>query len=372
MNETQTQQSTPQPVRQSLPERWVILCLLGVFLFGLPGLLALPAEAVLFNPDAYKAQLRRMEVYERYPEILGTTLADGSDILLSGAGENLLSVLQKGNYPDFLRLLFPEGWIRSQAESLVDQFFAFMNFETPQLALVVDFRPVVQQLQAEQDLALVQTLVKGLPECSTDDLTMFGLLALRGTFGEVPVCRPPDQLAGIMNEVITTGLRGAALLAPEQIDLADALRFPAFLAGESGAEGVPGRAFQTYRLLRTAAPWLGLLGLISLGSAVWLARRTARGPLFWGGVGLILPGFAALLIALILAMGSNQIAPLALANLFFADLPVFDLLTRLFQAVVNRYLLWVGGIGLALTLVGAALVGWVVRQERAKVKVRAA
>ena len=372
MNETQTDPSTAHSMRQSRTERWVILCLLGVFLFGLPGLFALPAEAILFNPDAYKDHLRQMGVYERYPDVLGATLAEGSDMLLAGAGENLLTVLKKGNYSEFMRLLFPADWVRSQTEALVDQFFAFLNFKTAQLSLVVDFSPVIQRLQDEQDLALVQTLVKDLPECSADDLTMFGLLALRGTFGEVPVCRPPEELAGIMNDVITTGLRGAASLAPDQIDLADVLRFPAFLAGESGAAGVPGRAFQTYRMLHTVAPWLGLLGLICLGEAVWLARRTVRGPMFWGGAALILPGFAALLIALVLAMGSNQIAPLALGNFFFSDSPVFELLTSLFQAVVNRYLLWVGGIGLALTLVGAGMVGWVIRQEWAMKKERAA
>lgn len=346
---------TDTPVLHARPERRVILAVLGLFLFILPGLFAVLGEQILFNPQVYKEELVQLEVYERFPQLMGETLAGSGDKLLPGIGAKLLGALNAGNYQDLVRLLFPSDWVQSQAESLIDQFWAFYNFETPELHLIVDFSAVKERLETEPDLRVVQIIVQSLPICTQEDLFNFGLLALQGKLNEAPLCRPPDQFIDVTNAVVRELLRGAGRLAPGQVDLAGLLRLPAAMNGNAQVSE-PGLAFQAYRLFRVAGPWLLLGALVCLvGVAQW-GRQTARGALFWSGAGLLLPGFAVLLIALLLALGSNQIAPLLVEQVFLADLAVFDLLVRLVQAVANRYLLAVGAAGLGLALAGAGLV----------------
>lgn len=346
------------------PERRVILLVLGLFLFTVPGLFALVGEQILFNPQVYKEALAGLDFYERFPQILGETLAGSGDLLLPGVGANLLGAMNANNYQEIIRLLFPPDWVLAQSESLIDQFWAYYNFETPELHLIVDFSAVKARLQTEPDLQVVQTIVQGLPVCTQQDLLNIGLLALQGKLDQAPLCRPPDQFIGVANDVVRELLRGAGSLAPGQVDLVVTLRLPVLLAAGRGAGGAAGLTFQVYHAFRTIGPWLPLGSLLCLiGIIVW-GRDTVRGALFWSGVGLLLPGFVALVAALLLVLWSNQIAPFLVARIFFSDLAVFDLLVRLVQAVSNRYLLWVGGISLAMTLVGAALIAGAYFQSR--------
>jgi hypothetical protein len=336
------------------PEWRVLLAVLGLFLFTVPGLLAVIANQTLFNPQVYKEELARLDFYQRYPEILGESLAQSSDKLLPGLGVRLLGTLNAGNYQDLVRLLLPPDWVKAQAESLIDQFWAYYNFETPALHLVVDFSSVKTRLQNEPDLRVVQILVQSLPVCTDQDLLNFGLLMLQGKLDEAPLCRPPDQFIGVTNTLVTELLRGAGSLAPGQVDLAALLSPPAALLSAQPAG--PGLAFAMYRGFRTAGPWLLLGTLACLGAVVVWGRGTARGAVFWSGAGLLLPGFAALLTALILALGSSQIAPLLVQRVFLADLPVFEVLVRLVQAVGSRFFLWLGAAGLGLSIIGTALI----------------
>jgi hypothetical protein len=347
------------------PERRVILAVLGLFLFTLPGLYALVGEWILFNPQVYKEELLELNVYERFPQVMGETLAGSSDKLLPGVGAKLMGLLNAGHYQDLVRLLFPPQWVQAQAESLIDQFWAYYNFETPDLRLVVDFSAVKTRLQTDPDLRVVQIIVQSLPVCTQQDVLNFALLALQGKLDQAPLCRPPDAFIEVTNAVVTELLRGAGSLAPGQVDLAVVLRLPGALTGAPRA-AQPGPAFQVYRIFRLVGPWLLLGSLACLTAVVSWSRQTARGPLFWSGAGLLLPGFAALVIALLLAFGSNQIAPLLVEGIFFSDLAVFDLLVQLVLAAGNRYLLWVGGIGLGMTLVGAGLVaaGYAIERRR--------
>lgn len=336
-------------------ERRVILVVLGLFLFTVPGLFALVGEQILFNPQVYKEALADLDFYERFPQILGETLAGSGDLLLPGVGANLLGAMNANNYQEIIRLLFPPDWVMAQAESLIDQFWAYYNFETPELHLIVDFSAVKARLQSERDLQVVQTIVQGLPVCTQQDLLNFGLLALQGKLDQAPLCRPPDQFIGVANGVVRELLRGAGSLAPGQVDLAVTLRLPVLLRAGRGA-GAAGLTFQVYRAFRIIGPWLPLGSLLCLIGIIAWGRKTVLGALFWSGMGLLLSGFVALVTALLLVLWSNQIAPFLVARIFFSDLAVFDLLVRLVQAVSNRYLLWVGGVSLAMTLVGAALI----------------
>lgn len=345
-------------LREVRPEFWVIIAILGLFLVGLPGLFALSAEWTLFNPQAYKQELASLDFYDRFPLLIGETLADSANVLLPGAGDNLLTLIENSNMSAVVRVVLPETWVRIQAESLIDQFWAYFNFDTPRLRLLIDLRPVKENLTGEQEPQIVQTLISSLPDCTQEDLLNFALLALQGQLNQVPFCRPPEQFTNITNGVVTGILRTASSAIPDEIDFASALRM------RPGGELSLAASFQTYRTFRMVGPWLPVLSFLLIGVIGFLARRTWRGAAFWCGVGLMLPGFAALLIALLLALWSSQITALLIGRLFILDLAIFEILARLLLQVFNRFLLWVGIAALISTLVGAGLAGWSLYRQR--------
>lgn len=337
------------------PEWRVLLAVLGLFLFTLPAVLSVMGDLTLFNPQVYKEELARSDFYEQYPQILGESLAQSSARLFPGIGNRLLGLLDAASYQELMRLLFPPEWVRGQSESLIDQFWAYYNFQTPDLHLLVDFSAVKARLQAGPDLRVVQILVQRLPVCTEQDILSIGLLALQGKLDQAPLCRPPDQLIDITNALVTELLRGAGGLAPGQVDLALLLPAPAPLSGSAQPDG-PGTGFQLYRVFRLAGRWLALGALACLAALIVWARGTARGAFFWSGAGLLLPGLALLLIAFILTLSSSQLAPLLVQGVFLADLPVFEVLVRLAQAVAGRFFQWVGAAGLGLGIIGAGLI----------------
>lgn len=340
------------------PEFWTTLALLAMFLVTVPGLFALPAEYILFNPQSYKDELNRLDVYESFPLLIGETLADSSDTLLPGLGDRLLTVLDRSHYQQVTRLLFPPEWVRAQAESLIDQFWAFFNFQSPRLTLQVDFRPVKERLTGE-NLAIVQTIVAVLPPCEAGDLFQYGLDTLQGKPAELPLCQPPEGMVDVTNNVLSTALRQAAALLPESLDLAGmaALTKMIPLTGGAAGDGQTSTAWALYRAFRVATPWLPLLALILFVAVIFSARRTRRGAIFWSGAALASPGFAALLIALLLVVWNNQMVPALIGNFFFADITIFELLVRLVQGVSSRFLTWAAALSLAFTLLGLLLVG---------------
>lgn len=332
-------------------ERLVIAALFGFLLFSVPGLLAVVGAWTIFSPQAYQEELANMDFARRYPEIMAQTLAGSGDLLLPGTGRGLLAALNAAKSQELARLLFPEDWVQAQAESLIDQFWAYFNFETTELRLVVDFTVVKTRLRTEPDLRVIQTIVEGLPVCTQQDLFAMGLLALQGKLDQAPLCRPPDQLLGVANGVVRELLRGAGSIAPDQVDLAAGLRVFTWAAGRG-----PGTAFAVYRLFRLLGPWLLLGALVLLMVVAVTGRQTPSGAVFWVGMAFFVTGFVTLVSALLLALWSSQIAPYVVGRIFLADLAVFDLLVRLVQAVGNRYVLWLGGIALGMTLFGAGIV----------------
>ena len=363
MEENSIQRDPPRRWRPS-PEFWVVLAILGAFLFGLPGLFVQPAEQVLFNPQVYKQTLDELDAYERFPLIVGEAVAGGGNRLLGGLGDRLRSLLVRANYEAALGQIFPKSWIKAQAESLIDQFFAYFNFESEELNLVVDFRPVRARLSGEETAQVSATIVQGLPACNQDDLLRFGLSALTGQTEGLPLCRPPQQLEGIAHLLVQVILQGAGQTLPERMDLMDTLRIPLAVTG-GRVDSAWERWFGVYRFYRQTGPWLPWIALLMVAMAGVLARRTTRGPLFWMGWALVLPGASALLIALILGLGSSQIVPLVIGGLLGEDVFIFDLLVDVLSRVSSRFVLEVAWMSLAVATLGALLIlawGWTRRR----------
>ncbi len=376
--------------------RWLVLLVLVIFLTGLPGIFALPAEWILFNPDSYKQALAEENAYSQFPLLLGQMIAEGGNLFLFGSGDHLLQVLQHSNYEAIVQQIFPEDWVRAQADGLIDQFWAYFNFQSPRLRLAVDFRPIKERLTGEQSAQIAAAIVQGFPPCQGSDLLNWALQALNGTVDQLPLCRPPAQFVGAANLLAEELLKGSAALMPDELDLAGLLRLPAAV-GLPAAIHPPGAqpvatawagGFRVYHFFRRAdrwLPWAALLLLVPVGLLARGAPRPAalkdgkpsplrpaapaelrsvdglpsplRDPFYWLGLSLLLPGFAALIIALLLGLLSDQIAPFVIGRLFGANLIAFNLLVGMLVRVTTRCMLASAEIALGVTLTGTILLG---------------
>lgn len=334
----------------------MILAIFGAYLTGLPALFAIPAERILFNPEEYKRTLAEQDVYDRFPTMLGEMVSEGGNKLIPGTGTAVLNMLDQARYDAVIQELFPEMWVRAQAESLIDQFWAFMNFDTAELALTVDLRPVKNHLGGEGAPEIASIIVEGLPPCTAEDLLNFAIQALQGQAEGLPLCKPPEQFLNLTNNLVGGLLTGTSATMPDEIDLASGLQFASSLSGER-VEGAAARWFGVYRFFRQVNPWLPYAAVGFALLAVVLSLGTKRGPLFWGGVTLALPGLSALAIALLLGLWLAQFVPVMVGAAFGADIVLFDTLTNVIHAVTRRFIVSAIVWGMGVGLLGVALLG---------------
>ncbi len=210
-------------------------------------------------------------------------------------------------------------------------------------------------------------IVEGLPGCTGDELFNYGVNTLQGKQAALPLCRPPDQLLDLTNQLIDSMLRGAMIVVPDQVDLAGALAWQHTIpVTEFDLQQAPSMPWATYRLFRMAGPWLPFASVLFFILALVFGNFTSRGSLFWGGFSLAFPGLAGLLITLAGAFWVGQIVPAVIGRLFLANLAIFNLIERILLAVSNQFLLLLGEISLGMALLGIAMAAvgvWYTRKD---------
>jgi hypothetical protein len=338
------------------PEGWVILAVLMTWLSATLAIFAYPAERVLFNPEVYKRVLVSQEVYSYYPQMMIDLLASQGETILPGSGAVFQQMLDRTGYQEAVLQIFPPTWAREQTESLVDQLLAFFNLEKEELVLVVDFRPVKQRLRGDEAAVIAQTIVMGFSPCSGEELLAFGLNILQGQMADVPLCRPPDQLLGITTSIVQGVLQVSAATLPDQPNFARILRLPLILGGQR-LEGVLSGWQWFYRAFRIAGPWLPLAAVVSVALVVVLARGTRRGPFFWSGLGLAVPGMAGAVMTIFISLFALRPAAELLERIFPPELLLSQLLLQVYAEVVGRFALTTAVISVLLVVLGVLLLG---------------
>ncbi len=345
-------------------EFWVILAILGLALTGIPAVFTLSAETILFNPQPYQQALSAENAQAAFPQVVGDVMAQGGNVFLFGSGSKLVEVLKNSHYENILDQIFPQAWVQTQINDLVNQFWAYFNFQSSTFQLVVDLRPIKTRLNGPQGGQIAANIVQGFPPCQGKDLLNFGLQALQGQVNQLPLCRPPDQLVSAANFFVQESLKASAAAMPDQVDLASALKIPAALGGQPVSTAWQ-RSFALYHLYRTINPWLPWAALVFLVLVGLLSWNTNGGPLYWLGAGLLLVGIAAMLITLILALFSGQLLPLLAQQWFGVNTTVVNLMEGMLLRVFSQFLASVAMTAGGVTLLGLVLLGaWLWRRRR--------
>ena len=282
------------------------------FAFAISSIIALVLFNIqnhFMNPDTFKTVLDDQEIYDRLPIILSEQIAysmtynpcmenpeqcEGQD---PGEDENdgppsYLRNLTVEDWEQMLTLILTPEWTKSQAESIIDQFFDFLESDDEKLTMTISMAGLKSNLTGQNGLEFIRILINAQPPCTE---TFLGLLldAAAGNFSpdQLLLCRPPDA---VMDGLAPT-MQAALDLVIDDLPNHITLRKRLFVGDESsftpGSDNGPKENLQTVRAVMRFSPLLPLIFLVFL---TILAVRSLKDLLFWWGIPLIVLGLSAL------------------------------------------------------------------------------
>ncbi len=275
------------------------------------------AERQVFDPESYKRALLEQGFYADLPARVAGPLASA---LSAGGGEVLggtavyFRELEPQDWEIILSGLFTREWLRAQTESAIDQYFTYLDSDHPEPDIIVSLAEPKVRLQGEPGLRAFLQMLNAQPDCTQEQLLEIAQAALMNGIGDMPLCRPPEDLIDDFRPEIQAGLNQVAAALPSEVNLGQ--RPASAPADPTGPTQDPRANLRLARALIRLSPLLPAALLLSIAL---FGVRSFRGWLLWWGIPLLLAGLAALGAGLIAApLVTRWIAD---ALLTAADLP---------------------------------------------------
>lgn len=289
---------------------FIISALISLFLFN--------AERHFIDPELYKRVLLEERVYDSLPRLLSQQISEGMTYnpcaedpsACEGEGEDV-SEDDEGGPPDYfkninadqwevlLREILTPDWLQTQTESVIDQFFGYLESDDESPSISISLLDLKSRLMGRNGVDTVLKIVDAQPACSEGQLKELknafeGDMAGTDFFS----CRPPQEILDeyvssieeTLNEVVgdlpdeaTLGENFMDSDADETIDTTE----------DDMEIGTTLRRFRTYMRLSPIVPG-GFLILIAV-----FGVRSFRDLLRWWGIPLLLTGLIALVFSIL-------------------------------------------------------------------------
>ncbi len=355
---------------------FVITAVLSLLLFN--------AERQLFNPALYKAALAEQHLYERFSALVAEEmmqagsynpcretptdprcLAEGEGTPEAGAAPSesggpppFMKSLDQKDWEAILATLLPPDWLQAQAESAIDQLFAYLDSESAALKITISTKEIRERLGSDAGVEAVLQLVRAQPPCTAEQLTSMALSTPDADLSQLLACSPPDELLTAAKPMIREALTQAAANIPDQAVLGggDGGNAPAVPSDQNGSFG-PDQRHALFLVrwglrLSPLAP-LALLLLVGLFGA-----RSRRGLLRWWGAPLLIVG----LIGVSIAVAALPVMNWAIATFLMekmrasvASAGMIDVGLGIGQYIARSLALWIGGEAAVLGLIGVMM-----------------
>lgn len=240
-------------------------------------------EERLFEARSYLTALERQDFYERLPALAAETLSNPSqqdgDL---GAIRSLLAIIPAENWEAAMRAFLPADVSRPMTEQAVNSVFDYLNgdSESAQLSLS-EFKAHISGPAGTQ---AVMEMLRAQPPCTLEQMAEMTVGMLTGN-PKLLFCNPSEEVLGLMQPFIQTGLQAAAAGIPDTVT---------FLRADTENLQDPLRVLRTLRGVLRFSPLLplGLLFLITL-----FAVRDVKDWLLWWGIPILLGGLLGLATA---------------------------------------------------------------------------
>lgn len=263
-----------------------MLAFLCAVLFVLTAALALVffnAERRLFNAQLYLRALESQNFYEKLPALAAETFSNSpqQDGDLS-AMRSLLAMIPAENWEAALSALLPVEVSRPMTEQSITSIFDYLNGESDTASL--SLTALKTHMGDPASAQAFVDILRAQPPCSLDQLAEMTMGALTGN-PKLVFCNPPEEMLGLMQPLIQSGLQTAAAGIPDTVTL---------IQPNSPNIQDPLNALRTLRAILRFSPLipLGFLFIVTL-----FAVRDSKDWLHWWGIPFLLAGLLGLAFA---------------------------------------------------------------------------
>jgi hypothetical protein len=345
---------------------FVISALIALLLFNL--------QSHYLNPDTYKTVLDKQEIYDRLPAILAEQIAysmtynpclenpeecerEDSEEDEGFGPPAYFKNLSTDDWEQMLSLILTPEWTKSEMESVLDQFFAFLNSDEEQLRITISLTGLKANLTGQKGMEFIRILVNAQPPCTE---TLLGILldAAAGDFSpeQLLLCRPPEEIMDTLAPTMEAALDLVIDDIPDQAILGKDL----FSRNENISASDPnietGIRFQTVRVMMQFGPILPLIFLVLIAL---FSVRSWRDLLLWWGIPFILLGLSALGMGLLaLPLMDWGLETFVLSRIQGTIDPGFlELLIDSVELLVKSYIRVIANQSILIAFLGFAMTG---------------
>ncbi len=249
-------------------------------------LIALPAEAQLFNPKVYKQALTSQGLYERLPSLLATIPLSSS----SDDPENDARYLKSDDMEVIFSELLPKETTQSLMEEIIDQTLTYYNSTDPQAKIQVSMVDLKTRLGGESGDRVMRQIVSSWPSC-TETQNQTWREALDSDTVEMPKCSPSQDILDDATPKLGKAFDDMVADIPDVADMT-----PKYVL-EPGATGADPRP--TLMVVRWIIRLSPLLSVFLLALVTVLAVRSRRSFFGWWGALFLIVGVVTFLLAAI-------------------------------------------------------------------------
>ena len=285
---------------------FVISALMALLLFNV--------QNRLLDPETYKKAFEKQEIYSVLPALLSKQIARsmtynpclenpeecvGEDQAQdpeesSNGPPTYFKNLTQEDWERILSHILTPGWTKSQTESVLDQFFTFLDSGEDKLKITISLVGLKANLTGEKGMDIIRILVNAQPPCTKSLLGIF-VDMVAGDFSpeQLLSCRPPQDLIDDLAPVMESALDLVIDELPETVHLEKQVfgRQESSVSGES-REGLE-IDFQDIRFLMQISPVIPFIFLVLL---TILGVRSLKDFLLWWGIPFVILGLSALVL----------------------------------------------------------------------------
>jgi hypothetical protein len=280
---------------------FIISALSALILFNL--------QSHYLDPQTFKTVLDEQEVYDRLPAFLAEQIAysmtynpcldnpaecEGED---SGDDKNngpppYLKNLETEDWERMFSIILTPEWTKSQSESVLDQFFNFLNSDEQKLTITISLVGLKENLTGQKGMEFIRILIEAQPPCTETFLSLI-IEAAAGDFSpdQLLLCRPPDRVMDGLAPTMEAALDLVIDDLPDQVSLRKKVFVEDGNISTPSSINGPQKTFQTVRAVMKFSPILPLIFLVLI---TLFSVRSLNDLLFWWGIPFIIIGLSVL------------------------------------------------------------------------------
>lgn len=257
------------------------LCAVLFVVSGAAALILFTVESRAFSAETYKQAFERQNLYTRMPAILADAVY--TSVAQDGDTDPFLRTLTVTDWQTGIASLLPPEDLQALADETLDSVFGYLNNQSDSAS--ISLRIVKARLAGPQGMELISLLINAQPDCTLEQLLQMGMGFVSG---DVSLCKPPDEMMGLVTPVIEAELRLLTGAIPDEVTLIP--------AGGGNPEGGPRFRLSRARMIMKFSPLLPIVLLIALTA---LSVRKLTEWLKWWGYPFLVIGAISALAALI-------------------------------------------------------------------------